>query len=234
MNWRARLFPGRPDLTPAQATRLAAWRARAVPRHDLPMDDSRYVVVDVESSGLDPTRDRLIAIGAVAVDRGRIGLGDSFEIVLQQSEASERDNILIHGIGGMVQRAGTPPVEALLAFLDFIGKDPLIAFHVAFDRTLIARALKRFLGLAFDHAWADLACVAPALEPRVARTTRTLDDWTQAYHIRNYARHNALADALTTAELLLHLRPRLNEQHHATFHGLKMLEQAWLRQGLAG
>ena len=50
-------------------------------------DAGRWVVLDVESSGLNPTADRLLAIAAIAVrtDGGqpRIALGDSFEVVLR-------------------------------------------------------------------------------------------------------------------------------------------------------
>ena len=232
MNWIGRLARRTPALAAGQAARLAAWRRGAAPRLDTPMQNSRYVVVDVESSGLDPNRDDLIAIGAVAVRGGRVALGESFEVVLQQREASAHDNILVHGIGGSVQRAGTPPEEALLAFLEFLGKDPLVAFHFAFDQTLVARAMRRFLGFTFVHAWADLAYIAPSLHPRIARRTRTLDDWMLECGLRNYARHRALADALATAELLLHLRPLLDAQGYDTFNGLKRLEEAWRRQGL--
>ena len=230
MSWLDRFFGRSPELPPSQAERLAAWHALPAARRDQAVSASRYVVVDVESSGLDPARDRLIAIGAVAVVNGRVQLNDSFEIVLQQTQASEKDNILIHGIGGTIQREGVPPPEALLDFLEFVGKDPLIAFHVAFDEAMISRAVKAFLGLKFEHAWLDLAYVAPALHPRLARRYRTLDDWMGFFHIRNYARHNALADALSTAELFLALQPILTTRGARRFRDIKMLEQAWQRQ----
>jgi DNA polymerase-3 subunit epsilon len=230
MNWLGRLFPKPPDLTPQQVERLARWQALPSPRLDQPVSASRYVVVDVESSGLDTARDHLIAIGAVAVTHGRIDLNDSLEIVLQQTQASAKDNILIHGIGGTLQREGTPPADALLAFLEYLGKDPLIAFHVAFDQSMINRALKTFLGIRFEYAWADLAYVAPALHPRIARHTRGLDDWMGVFGIGNYARHNALADALATAELLLALQPLLVFQGVTNFRDMRTLAQNWQRQ----
>lgn len=230
MNWLNRFFGKPPELTPQQAERLAAWQALPAPRQGQPIKASRFVVVDVETSGLNTARDHLIAIGAVAVTHGRIQLNDSLEIVLQQSQASEKDNILIHGIGGTVQRGGVPPADALLTFLEFLGKDPLIAFHVAFDQAMINRALKQFLGIKFEHAWADLAYVAPALHPRIARRTRALDDWMGLFGISNYARHNALADALATAELFLTLQPLIAVQGEASFREMKMLEQVWQRQ----
>ncbi|MHB1351868.1 MAG: 3'-5' exonuclease [Thiobacillus sp.] len=232
MNWLKRRFGRKPELSPQRAERLAAWRALPSPRHDLHLDQSRCVVVDVETSGLDLSRDRLIAIGAVAVARGTVQLGDSLEIVLQQDKVSEKNNILIHGIGGTAQRAGVPPADALLAFLEYLGKDPLVAFHVAFDEPMIRRAMKAFLGLDFSHAWVDLAYVAPALYPRLARRHRSLDDWMGEFEIGNYARHNALADALSTAQLLLALRKRLDTHGSASFAGLKGLEHAQRRQSV--
>lgn len=234
MSWLAALFPRPPALTAQQAERLAAWQALPAPRQDQPIQASRYVVVDVESSGLNTARDHLIAIGAIAVNNGHIPLRDSLEIVLQQTQASEKDNILIHGIGGTDQREGTPPVEALLSFLEYLGKDPLIAFHVAFDQAMINHAIRQFLGIKFEHAWVDLAYVAPALLPRIARSTRALDDWTERFRISNYARHNALADALATAELFLALAPLLASHGAANFRDVKTLAQNWQRQAQAG
>ena len=232
MSWLESLFGNKPVLSPQQARRLAAWQALPSPRQDVSLKAGRYVVVDVESSGLSISRDRLIAIGAVAVTNGQIHLHDSLEIVLQQTRVSEKDNILIHGIGGTAQREGMPPAEALLAFLEYLGKDPLIAFHVAFDEPMISRAMKTFLGLNFRHAWADLAYVAPALYPQRARQYRKLDDWMGLFQIHNYARHNALADALSTAELLLALSPHLEARNAASLQGLKNLERERRRQML--
>jgi len=168
----------------------------------------------------------MIAIGAIAVTAGDISLADSMEIILQQSRISDRDNILIHGIGGTAQAEGVPPVEAMLTFLEYLGKSPLIAFHVDFDKTMIDRALKTFLGLKFKHPWADLAYLSPALYPELARSHRSLDQWMAHFGLNNYARHSALADALSTAELLLSLRGRMSARHIETFKAMREMEKA--------
>lgn len=225
MNMMQWLFGEKPQLTAEQAKRLRAWQALPEPDAQLPFDASRLVVVDVESSGLDVRKDHLIAIGAVALVNGTIVLADSLDIVLQQSRISGKDNILIHGIGGEAQRQGKPPAEALLSFLEFLGKSPLIAFHVAFDQAMIGRAMKAHLGFRFEHTWADLAYVAPALYPQLARRYRSLDQWMEFFRIGNYARHSALADAMATAELLLALRPSLEARQAASFQGLRDVER---------
>lgn len=164
--------------------------------------DARIVVVDVESSGLDVRSDSLIAIGAVAVRGGRMLAGEAFHVVLRQPKASTTQNILIHGIGAGAQAGGNEPASALLDFLEFAGKAPLAGYHTAFDRAMIDRAARQHLGRPTRHAWLDLAWMCPALEPERGRACRSLDQWTDAHGITNMRRHDALADAMATAQLL--------------------------------
>lgn len=226
MNWFTRLLRGAARLDPASAEHLAAWQHLPGAETDRAFADSRLVVVDVESTGLDLNKDRLIAIGAVAISGGRIDLADSFEVVLRQDKVSDKDNILIHGIGGEAQRDGEPPVDALLAFLDYLGKSPLVAFHVTFDETMIRRAMKAYLGLDFKHPWLDLAYVMPGLLPDYARKYRALDHWSGHFRIANYARHSALADALATAQLLLAALPLAQARKLNHYKNMQDLEQA--------
>ncbi|HNQ04221.1 MAG TPA: 3'-5' exonuclease [Thiobacillaceae bacterium] len=221
-----RLLRRAPTLEPALARRLDAWRQ--LPANDLNarFADTRYVVVDVESTGLDLNRDHLIALGAVAVEGAHIVLADSFEAVLRQEQASDKDNILVHGIGGEAQRDGDPPAQALQGFLDYLGKSPLVAFHVTFDETLIRRALLRHLGLDFRHPWVDLAYVLPGLLPEHARRHRSLDQWSGHFAITNFARHSALADALATAQLLQCVLKLASTRNAHSYRQLQALEQA--------
>ena len=106
----------------------------------------RWVVLDVETTGLDPASDRLLAIAAIAVQVGvgltkpTIVLGDSFEAVLKQDLASDRDNILVHHIGVGAQEGGRPAIEVLEDFRAWVDNAPLLAFHAPFDMVLINRA----------------------------------------------------------------------------------------------
>ncbi len=205
---------------------MSAWRD--LPRTSLEnsLESSRFVVIDVESSGLNLSLDHLIAIGAVAVTKGKIDVADSFEVVLQQTESSSHENILIHGISRSAQRNGVPPADALLLFLQYLQKTPLVAFHVTFDETMIRRAMKQFLGLSFRHDWLDLAYVMPGLYPEKSKQLRLLDEWHRHFDIRNPARHNAVADAVSTAQLFLVAARRAREKRISTYQSLRHLEKA--------
>jgi DNA polymerase-3 subunit epsilon len=83
----------------------------------------------------------------------------------------------------------------------FAGKAPLVAFHAYFDQAVIERALRAHLSFRMENVWLDLARLAPALLPEHG-SGQTLDDWTRVYNTDNYRRHDAVADALATAQLL--------------------------------
>lgn len=191
---------------------------------------NRIVVVDVETSGLSLADDHLIAIGAVAIHAGRIVYADSFDVLLRQEAASDKTNILVHGIGGTAQRNGLPPQEALLAFLEYLDGAPLFAFHVAFDETMLRKAYKKFLGFDFRHSWADLAYLLPDFFPQHAKKYHALDDWLKHFSIGNDERHNALADALATAQLGLIALHSAQAKRMLSFKALQGMEKAqrWL------
>jgi DNA polymerase-3 subunit epsilon len=190
-----------------------------------PVSDERWVVVDVEASGLDARHDRLLAIAAFAVrfelegvsgtDRlkPRIVLSDSFEVVLRQDGsdtlAVDRQNILIHGIGVGIQRSGIDPVEALDAWRQYVSDSPLVAYHSDFDQTMIDRACRQHLGQAIPNPWLDLEPLAAVLHQDPRR--HPLDRWLDRYRIQCLTRHQAAADTLATAQLLLRLWAMLPE-----------------------
>lgn len=180
------------------------------PRLARPPTEGRWVVVDVETSGLNALEDSLIAIGGLAVVDGAVVLDDSFEVVLRQRSPSAGANIEVHGIGGAEQMHGEDPRAALEAFLAYIGDDPLVAYHAPFDATVLARAMRQRLGRAFRRHWLDLADVAPLAWP--GRAGRGLDAWLEALAIPVAYRHRAIVDCLATAQLflaVLHQRERL-------------------------
>ena len=207
---RSRL-KSRAPLPPELEDRLQALTEKSPPPTRNRHRRSRYVTVDVETTGLDMHRDRLLSIGAVSVDRGRIDLGGCFEIVLRQDESSTTDNILVHRIGGQRQLGGVDRSAALLQFLEYVGHAPLVAYRAEFDRTVLDRTLREVLGTQTMSRWIDLAELLPALYP--GNENKTMDDWLRAMNITMIERHDALADALATAQMLqicLHLADGLS------------------------
>lgn len=219
-------------LTPEQRARLDAWRATPAPA-DGPAADARWVVIDVESSGLDPRRDALIAVGAVAVAGRRIALGESYYRVLRQPRPSPEANILVHRIGATEQLRGEAPREALIGLLEFVGKAPCVGYNATFDAAILDRAVRTWLGERARLAWLDLAWLGPAVARDVAGPGQPLDVWLRAFGIPAASRHHALADAYATAQLLLVLERRAAQHGVSTVAGLRKAAtaQRWLARG---
>lgn len=215
------------------AGRLASWWARWARAPE----PRRWVVLDVETTGLDPSRDRLLAIAAVAVHRQGerlcIHAADSFDIVLRWDSQAPADkaNILLHGIGVGEQRGGVDAAQALQAFEAFAGDSPRLGFHVAFDRAVIERACRATLGRAAPATWLDIEPLAAVTHPKVR--AKALDEWLDHFGIVCLQRHQATADTLATAELLLRLWPALRVEGATTVRALHKLAQSqrWVGGG---
>jgi DNA polymerase III subunit epsilon len=189
------------------------WRPARAAR----FDEARWVVVDLETTGLDPARDALVAIGAVAVHVDRVTRqasilpGDSFESIVRPGHLSEdRANILLHGVGWQRQREGRPASVALADFAGYVGASPMLAFHAAFDREVLQRALRGQGALELANPWVDLEFLCAVTSGEIPGGT--LDTWLQHFGIHCPRRHEATADALAEAELLLRLWPRLRAE----------------------
>ncbi|WP_242674468.1 3'-5' exonuclease [Marinobacter halodurans] len=165
--------------------------------------DQRLIVLDLETTGLNPARDEVIAIGAVAIDRMSIPLGNQFDLILRRPELDIRETVLIHGIGPESLQRGHETEDALLRLLQWMNGDPILAFHAAFDRRFLEKALKKQLGYTASHAWLDVAEILPALFPDATAGKGRLDDWVDRFGLTVSERHHAAADAMATAELAL-------------------------------
>ena len=176
----------------------------------------RWIVLDVETSGLNPHSDRLLAIAAVALDvspyfeRIAIVIGDSYEAVLKQDLPSSKDNILIHRIGAQAQADGRPPIEVLEEFRSWLGDCPLLAFHSAFDEAMLSRAYALAGLKPLQNEWLDIEPLAKITG--VNPSLRALDDWLGYFGIECAVRHQAAADTFATAELLMRLWPYLKRE----------------------
>lgn len=223
------LRPQGPSLTGEQQRRLQQL-PQPQPLDERTLREQRWVVVDLETSGLNLNRDLVLSIGAVVIEDGAIDFGQQFERTLHRSQQKISPSVLIHGLGPSAIAAGCDPAEALLDFMAFVGDSPLLAFHAPFDQHMLMRALKDSLGYRLQHTFLDVADIAPLLCPQAHFREAGLDDWINHFQLQVGERHHASADALATAELALILFSRARQQQiHSPLNLQQRLSQ-WKRR----
>lgn len=181
------------------------WSHLPQPREagDQLLTECRLIVLDLETTGLNTSRDEVIAIGAVAINNNGIPLADQFDLILRRPELDIRETVLIHGIGPEALTQGHETEEALLHLLEWMNGDPILAFHSDFDQKFLEKTLKKELGYTRSHLWIDVAELLPAVFPDADPGGRSLDHWAGYFGLEVSERHHAAADAMATAELTL-------------------------------
>jgi DNA polymerase-3 subunit epsilon len=169
-----------------------------------PLASQRYVVFDLESTGLKPTAgDGLLAIGAVRLrDAEVVG---RFETLVDPGRPIPPAGIAYHGITEEKVRGAPGPAAAIAAFLDFAGGDVLVAHNAGFDRTLLFMEEHRGAP-AVPNPFLCSLVVSRWLDPQEA--DHSLDGLCGRAGIVIAGRHQALGDAEATASLWVHLVAR--------------------------
>jgi CBS domain-containing protein len=167
------------------------------------------VVIDTETTGLDPANARLLEIGAVKLNAGRVDERAVYRSLIQPSEPIPQSATDVHGIDDV--RVKDAPVFALAwpQFQEFAGHSVMIGHTVGFDLAILKRECER-AGLAFARPRTlDTRLLAQIVEPDLAGyTLESLSAWLD---VATSDRHSALGDAMTTARIFQALVPKLRE-----------------------
>jgi len=207
------LFTQRPD----GAWALARWSQASETLRSL-----RYVVVDVETTGLSPRAHSLIEIAALRCQGTRVV--ETFTTLVDPGRPIPSFIRRFTGIGDEMVAGAPDPATAIAAFLQFAGGDLLVGHNVRFDLNFLGTAAERHLGTTIANDSLDTIALGMLLLPGLRRPS--LDRLAQALSLATPTRPRAMADA----ELTAHAFWRLLERAEA--RGLATLER--LQKGAGG
>jgi DNA polymerase-3 subunit epsilon len=184
------------DLAPAVAVAPAQAEAR--------LDELAFVVLDLETTGLDPDHDAVVAIGAVRVRRGRVIPEDHFLALVDPGRPIPPAATRIHGITDELV-AGQPRLEAVLPpFVAYCSGSVPVAHVAWFDLAFLNPALKALGQPPFAPGTVlDTVLLCSALFPTWAGYN--LEEIADRFALPVVGRHTALGDALLTAEIFCRL-----------------------------
>ena len=180
---------------------------------DLPIARQRFAVVDVETSGLEPARHRVLQVGCVVVD-GDGTVVDRWSSLVGRGLAVWRTvgPTEVHGIRRRdLWRAPSPRVVLTELAARMTGSR-FVAHNAPFDMAFLANEARRAgVEMSFTGALCTLR-MSRALDPERTMSHR-LGDLCERYGIPLVDAHDALADAEAAAALLPHLLRAHGVQH---------------------
>ncbi len=170
-----------------------------------------YVSIDLETTGLNPKRDKIIEIGAVKVVEGSIT--DTFETFVNPGRRLEERIVELTGIKDE-DLEGAPYIEEVLPrLLEFLQDFPLLGHSILFDYSFLKKAAVD-LKLSFEKQAVDTLKIARKYLADLEH--RSLDFLCNYYQIPHHA-HRALADALATHILFGKLAEHYNKEEDELF-----------------
>ncbi|GIK82074.1 MAG: CBS domain-containing protein [Pseudorhodoplanes sp.] len=177
--------------------------------HATPLMALDAVVLDTETTGLDPARARVVEIGAVRIHNGRVDEGATLRLLVRPDEPVPAAATAIHGIDEATLADAPDFAAAWPQLQEFIGGRVVIGHTVGFDLAVLKRECER-AGIEFRRPRTlDTRLLAQVASPALASySLESLSSW---LGVEGTGRHSALGDAVTTARIFRALVPKLRE-----------------------
>ena len=172
---------------------------------------ARFIVVDVETTGLDPRRDEIVSYAALPVEQGRVLAGAAVRSLVRPHTPPSPSSIEIHGLRAADLAAASPVAEAL-APLAAAMKGRIPVAHAAWVERAFLRAPLRAVGSRMPRRVVDTALLWRLLS--VLRGDGdpgwcALSTVAAELDLPAHRPHVAEGDALTTAQAFLALATHL-------------------------
>ncbi|HWK95606.1 MAG TPA: DUF294 nucleotidyltransferase-like domain-containing protein [Pseudolabrys sp.] len=181
----------------------------AITGNATPLISLHAVVVDTETTGLDPAKARVIEIGLVPLNGGKLDESAALRRLVNPGEPIPPATTKIHHIDDATV-AGAPAFAGVWPpIAERLGDEVVIGHTLGFDLAVLKRECER-AGLTWRAPRTlDTRLLAQVVEPRLGGyTLEHLASW---LGVTVSDRHSAVGDAILTARIFLALLPKLRE-----------------------
>lgn len=181
---------------------------------DTPLAELPVLVLDLETTGLDPRRDHVVAVGAVRLHGARLYRSVTVDRLVRPPVAIPPRSTAVHGVTDAMVADAAPFAEVFDDLRPLLDGTVVVGHHVSFDLAVLERECAR-AGIAWERPRVlDTLLLAGALEPD--REDLRLESLAAAYGVDVHGRHTALGDVLVTAQIFLRMLPLLADRGVAT------------------
>ena len=171
--------------------------------------DDEYIVLDTETTGLNPKKDEILSIGAVKIKGNKILINKSFEIFVKPLKDISYESIKIHHIRPSDLKNAVNINKALEELLFFIGNLPIVGYYISFDINILNTYLKKYINTTLSNEAIELSDM---YYKRYKKTSPhefvdlKFDTIMKDLDLPVLGKHDALNDAVMSAMMFLKLQ----------------------------
>ena len=168
--------------------------------------DTGFLVVDLETSSLSVKEGEILSIGWVAIDHGKIQMNSAQHLLLKNSH-SVGHSATIHHLRDCQLESGLTLEQACYAFMQAAMGRVLVFHHSPMDLSFLNHHSQAVFGAKLYLPVVDTLQLEKKHRDHIGQPIKsgdlTLANIRTRYGLPAYPAHNALTDALATAELVL-------------------------------
>ncbi len=153
--------------------------------------DEIEIVLDVETTGLDYTKEKIIEFGAVKLVNGEIT--EKFETLVNAKQHIRKSSEAIHGITEEMLADAPTEEEIFPKIFEFIGNYPIVAHNAIFDFSFLNRTSKRLYNKPLENHHIDTQIMFKEVYPQLESCG--LESLMNTFNVDFSTRHRAFADA---------------------------------------
>ncbi len=154
------------------------------------------IVLDVETTGLDYTKERMIEFAAVRLENGKIK--DKYETLINPKQHIRKSSMAVHGITQEMVADAPTEDEVMPKILEFIGDYPIVAHNAIFDYNFINEASKRLYNKPITNTRIDSQMLFKEVYPDLE--SHGLENLMNKFDVKFDTRHRAMADTIGLAQ----------------------------------
>lgn len=171
---------------------------------------SNYTMLDIETTGLSPYRDRITELGGVKVRNGQIV--DKYTNLIKFPK-NNKVPAFVTKLNGITQeqliKEGIPAEQAIKEFREFIGDDIIVGYNVNFDLNFLYDLSQKYNLPVLNNDYVDVLRLARVYYPN--QHNRLLDCMQRA-GIAQVEQHHGLADSLDTIKVYNYFNQYFTDQ----------------------
>ena len=186
--------------------------------------DFSIVSLDFETTGLDPQSEQILSYGKIEIHRDAIVMNSAEHTYIKSEKEIPEASAVIHHITDDQASQGIPLEEALPRILRFLRGKAMLVHYNRIELGFLDAACRKLYGSPFIIPTIDTLVLGQrvigtrnhSIEPARLRLFNLRDD----FKLPKYKAHNALGDAMTTAELYLVLASEISPSKPASLKQL--------------